>query len=229
MKDHWLTEAQHTWNTIAASFDHTRKKPWSECIDFLHSLPSTSLVADLGCGNGRHLMECGRQCAHAIGLDVSPKLLTLCQQKVSTNNLTNVHLVLGSMTHLPFPSNTLDAVICIASLHNIKGRVHRLHALREIQRVLKRGGRAQISVWSRWQKRYRKYFYKQIFSHDGELGDISLQWMQHGLDIPRFYHLYSKREFSKDLQESGFTIREIKNVQLSTATGPDNYFAVVEK
>jgi len=42
------------------------------------------------------------------------------------------------------------------------------------------------------------------------LGNINLHWRQHGLNIPRFHHLYSKREFVNDLEKAGLEMVEIR-------------------
>lgn len=62
-----------------------------------------------------------------------------------------------------------------------------------------------------------------------EFGDINIYWRQHGLDIPRFYHLYSKREFLSDLRKADLEIIDIQDVKMYSEKHPDNYFAVVKK
>ena len=62
-----------------------------------------------------------------------------------------------------------------------------------------------------------------------EFGDIDIYWRQHGLNIPRFYHLYSKREFLDDIHEAGLDLVEIQDVKLRSKKHPDNYFALVKK
>jgi len=85
-----------------------------------------------------------------------------------------------------------------------------------------------ISVWSRWQDKYRMLFFKKWFTQIGksEFGDINIYWRQHGLDIPRFYHLYSKKEFLRDIRDAGLEILEMQDVKMYSKKHPDNYFAV---
>lgn len=224
-----IKTAEKTWDTIAESFDTTRKKPWQQCIDFIDDLHPSSVVADLGCGNGRHLLPCAEHGHHVIGLDISTNLLHIVQDKVHEKHLDNVLLLHGTLGHLPLKEYSVEAIIYVASLHNIQGREERIRSLEEVRRILTQDGKALISVWSRWQKRYRKYFFKQFFLRIGEFGDITIYWRQHGLNTPRFYHLYSKRELLKDLQDAGFIIEQIQSVKLSSKRSADNYFAVVRK
>jgi alkylated DNA repair protein alkB family protein 8 len=43
------------YNEIAHNFSDTRYKPWPRVVDFLRSFPSSSLILDIGCGNGKYL------------------------------------------------------------------------------------------------------------------------------------------------------------------------------
>ena len=71
MYDEYLEENIKTWNIISKSFDVTRTKPWKSVIDFINSLSNSDIVADLGCGNGRHLIPCSKYCKNIIGIDIS--------------------------------------------------------------------------------------------------------------------------------------------------------------
>ena len=51
-------EKQHVYDVyekIAPHFSNTRYKPWPKIADFLNNLPQGSIVADVGCGNGKYL------------------------------------------------------------------------------------------------------------------------------------------------------------------------------
>ncbi|RLF36263.1 MAG: class I SAM-dependent methyltransferase [Thermoplasmata archaeon] len=225
---------EKTWDTIAQSFNTTRNKPWKQCIDFIQQLPDTYTIADLGCGNGRHLLPCAEHCKKAIGLDISKKLLNITKNKIKKQHLNNTELIHADITQLPLKENTMDAIVFIAALHNIRGRKKRIQSLKEVNRILKKNGRALISVWSRWQDRYRKHFIKKMLFNKKkhgreEFGDIYIYWRQHSLNIPRYYHLYSKKEFIRDIKQSGLEIENIQSVKIHSKIFPDNYFAITKK
>lgn len=226
MSNDCADEFEKTWDTIAQSFDATRRKPWKKCIEFINTIAKEDLVVDVCCGNGRHLIPCVKRCKKAIGIDLSRELLSIVQKKLDVVNLLHSNVV-----HIPLKCNTVDAVLYIASLHNIKGRDRRIQSLREVRRILKNDGKALISVWSRWQDRYRTQFLKKWFTQTGqaEFGDIDIYWRQHGLDIPRFYHLYSKREFLSDLHKADLKIIDIQDVKIHSEKYTDNYFTMVKK
>ena len=101
----------------------------------------------------------------------------------------------------------------------------------EIHRVLRQDGKALVSVWSRWQDKFRKDFFKKWFTqfNQNEFGDVDIYWRQHGLNIPRFYHLYSKKEFINELNLANFKIMDFKEVKLHSKNHPDNFFALIKK
>lgn len=43
------------YEEIATHFSSTRHSPWPRIVEFLRSLPVGSIVADIGCGNGKYL------------------------------------------------------------------------------------------------------------------------------------------------------------------------------
>jgi tRNA (uracil-5-)-methyltransferase TRM9 len=231
MSNVYTKKSEDTWNAIAKSFDATRRKPWTECIDFINNLPKKSVVADIGCGNGRHLIPCAKHCEKVIGIDISDELLKIVQKKIKDNNLTNVELIKSDAGNLPLKDNSIDAVLYIATLHNIPQRYRRIKSLIEIKRILKNDGTAIISVWSRWQDKFRQHFLKKCLKNpDGrEFGDIDIYWRQHGLNIARFYHLYSKKELEKDIKQAGFKIIKIQGVRFFSKKYYDNYFAIIQK
>ena len=60
-------------------------------------------------------------------------------------------------------------------------------------------------------------------------GDIDIYWRQHGLNIPRFYHLYSKKELQTDIKQAGLDIIKIEGVKYFSKKYYDNYFAIIKK
>ncbi len=229
MQDDYRRSAEETWDAIAESFDATRRHPWKQCLEYIQTLQNTDSVADVGCGNGRHLIPLATHCHFAIGVDISKRILEITHQILQKKNIRNASLIHADAVHLPLQNDSLDAILFIASLHNIRGKEYRCAAVQEMFRVLKPEGTGLISVWSRWQEKYRKFFAKQYLLGHSEFGDIDISWRQHALNIPRFYHLYSRRELLQELGQAGFVIENIQSVRIHSTRFPDNYFAVVRK
>lgn len=220
-----MAEARKTWESIAASFDATRRTPWPPVVDFLSTLRPGSRVVDAGTGNGRHAWEAAARGLRVVGLDVSRALLSRARDRAPSADL-----VQGVVERQPFRSDQFDAGLCIATVHHVRGRSHRLEAWRELGRVLKAGAPGLVSVWSRTQPRFQdleRFAQPQPFPGlPSEPGDIVLRWTQHGLDVPRFIHLYTADELRVELAHAAFRMERLWSPAL-TGDVPDNHFALV--
>jgi len=232
MNEKHFKKSEETWDKIAKSFDKTREKPWIQCIKFINDLPKDSTIADFGCGNGRHLIPCAKHCKKVYGIDISKELLDIVRLKLEKENLKNVSLIKSNLIEIPLEDCSLDSAIYIAALHNIKNKKNRIKSLAELRRTLKKNKKAMISVWSKYQDRFREQFLQEHSkkqTNDKEFGDITINWDLNGIKIPRFYHLYSKDEFIEDLKKADLRILNLEEVKFVSKKYPDNFFATVTK
>ena len=95
-------------------------------------------ILEYGCGDGMNTVVLSRRGARVIGLDLSPELLRLAKERSIVNQCEATAFVLGSAHALPLPDESVDLVFGIAILHHLDLET----AASEVQRVLKRGGRA---------------------------------------------------------------------------------------
>lgn len=189
MKD--ARRASNTFDAIAEHFDKTRNRPWKEVIEFLEDCEGTLL--DLGCGNGRHIVEALNKGLKVYGADVSMELLRICRQKINGE----AEFVRTDVKSLPFEGGSFDYVIYIATIHHLKkGRVE---SLREAKRVLKDGGKLLVSGWARELDRW---------DLEEEEKDVIVPWhREDGEVIDRFYHLYRLKELEEDVKKSGLDVK----------------------
>jgi ubiquinone/menaquinone biosynthesis C-methylase UbiE len=78
----------------------------------------------------------------AIGVDMTPAMRERATSGAQACGLTNVDVRDGDATNLPIEDATVDVVISNGVLNLVPDKTR---AVREIARVLKRGGRAQIA------------------------------------------------------------------------------------
>ena len=99
-----------------------------------------SSVLDLCTGTGTlltHLQAKVGRCGQVFGVDFSPGMLKMAQEKTKT--FANIHLVEADVRSLPFAVGSFDAVTCSHAFYELKGETQD-RALQEIVRVLKPRG-----------------------------------------------------------------------------------------
>jgi demethylmenaquinone methyltransferase/2-methoxy-6-polyprenyl-1,4-benzoquinol methylase len=94
---------------------------------------------DVACGSGKLTAELGRLAlpkGRVVGLDFSPQML-----EVARKEFPMLEFVEGDALAIPFDDGTFDAATIAFGLRNLADPVR---GLREMARVLKRGGRAVV-------------------------------------------------------------------------------------
>jgi ubiquinone/menaquinone biosynthesis C-methylase UbiE len=115
-------------------------------------------VLEIGIGSGLNLPFYSQKVERVIGLDPSPKLLSMARRAVPPA-LGPVEFVEGSAEAIPLEGRSVDTVVTTWTLCSIPDAPH---ALREMYRVLKPGGRL-------------------LFVEHGLASDPNVRWWQDGL------------------------------------------------
>ncbi|XP_022051603.1 alkylated DNA repair protein alkB homolog 8 isoform X2 [Acanthochromis polyacanthus] len=149
------------YDAIASHFSSTRHSPWPRVCHFLASLPPGSVLADVGCGNGKYLGV--NPDVIAVGCDRSGALIQICAER-------GFHAFVSDALSVPLRTASCDACISIAVIHHFSTQERRLAAVRELVRLLKPGGRALIYVWAfeqEYNKQKSKYLKESNKEHQG--------------------------------------------------------------
>ena len=195
---------------MAESWSHHRNKPIKEVIEFLEN--QKGCILDLGSGTGRNFVR-GRE---YIAVDISENMIKHAKNAARRKGIS-INGIMADATALPFPDNYFDSVVCVAVIHCIESE--RQKAVNEMQRIMKKGGRALIMVWNRRQPKFL-FLKKQIYE----------PWRTGGKTYLRYYHLYSAAELRKELESAGFKIISIKgSSDKAFKLFPKNIVAIVEK
>lgn len=99
-------------------------------------------VLDVGCGTGELLTRLAAKYPEArlAGLDPVPEMLKVAGRKLSAK----VELRVGWANGLPWPDDSFDIVVSCNMFHYI---THPVEAVREMERVLRPGGKMVITDW----------------------------------------------------------------------------------
>ncbi|MBD3187539.1 methyltransferase domain-containing protein [Candidatus Bathyarchaeota archaeon] len=230
-----------TYEAISADFNRSRgTKPWKPLVHYLEIAGKEKKLAsgpipvllDAGCGNLRNaaiFMDFFSP-QHYIGLDLSFSLLSTNISRWKGER--SVHGINASISKLPFRSGTMHIIASIAALHHAHEKQAIQGYFEEFWRILaKHEGTPLVivSVWRKWQKRFRKKIIKQTlrsmasFGAHEEPGLVNVPWKNSKTSKlhPRHYLLLSKREVRK-LVESKFRILSWE--MLGGPGGKDNFF-----
>ncbi|KAM7399386.1 hypothetical protein PAMP_018659 [Pampus punctatissimus] len=146
------------YDAIASHFSSTRHSPWPRVCHFLSSLPPGSVLADVGCGNGKYLGVNPE--VIAVGCDRSRALIQICAER-------GFQAFVSDALSVPLQTATFDACISIAVIHHFSTQERRLTAVRELVRLLKPGGRALIYVWA-FEQEYKQQKSKYLKDYNKE-------------------------------------------------------------
>lgn len=109
-------------------------------------------ILDVGCGEGRHChgLHYMGQGLNVVGLDADAA--SLHKAKAGAAGIYHkdggdISFIKGDAYNLPFPDDSMDAVICSEVLEHLHDYIP---ALKEMRRVLKKGGVLAVSVPHNW-------------------------------------------------------------------------------
>ena len=161
-------------------------------------LKPTDSVLEIGFGHGRAVERAAKllPSGRIVGIDFSETMVQMatrrCRRFVAEGR---VKLDLGDSAHLPYPSASFDKVF---SVHTIYFWPNPKDQLKEIERVLRSGGRLVLGVRKKSPEAGTGNFPESI------------------------YTFYDTQQITEFLVSSGFT-----NVESMDAPGGDGHFALI--
>jgi SAM-dependent methyltransferase len=150
-------------------------------------------LLNLGCAHGADFLPF-MQSFDLCGVDFSIEMLRFARKYSQKFNFT-ANLAVADVRYLPYPDETFDRAISIATYHHIEGEDEKRAALSELRRVLKPGGEAFITVWNRWQPRF---WFKPR--------EVAVPWRIKDKMLYRYYYLFSYSELERLVKRAGFEV-----------------------
>jgi len=179
-----------TEKELASSYDavwnkfilREEAKYYTWIADLLH-IDKGGRFLDIACGAGFMLKEAAKRCLRAYGIDISSTAIRMAQKEAPSSTL---HI--GSGEDIAFRDDFFDFITCLGSLEHY---LNPERGVREIGRLLKKGGKACIALPNKW------YWFDCL---QGMTRGLS---SNHGQEIERFY---SKEGACPLLEDNGLKI-----------------------
>ena len=174
-------------------------------------------VLDLATGTGDLAMLQAKTTGEIVGLDPSPNMLAVAQQKVDAEGISNrVKLVLGDAQNLQFEDNHFDRATIAFGIRNVPDR---MQGLREMVRVLKPGGKAGILELNEPEKGIlaagAKVYIRKIVPWIGAMLSGSKEYKYLQESIAAFPN---NEEFTKMMRSAGFAEAEAHPLTFGVCT-----------
>ncbi|XP_036113806.1 alkylated DNA repair protein alkB homolog 8 isoform X2 [Molossus molossus] len=209
------------YEEIAGHFSSTRHTPWPHIVEFLKALPSGSLVADIGCGNGKYLGI--NKELYMIGCDRSQNLVDICRER-------QFQALVCDALAVPIRSGSCDACISIAVVHHFAIAERRVAALRELVRLLRPGGKALIYVWAMEQEYNNKKskYLRENRSSQGKKEELNNDLPMQELFVEQMpdmgiQNLASSVSSISDFQKGRYNLRKVANSKLLIHTNRTSF------
>ena len=130
-------------------------------------------VLDIGCGSGFHLPRFAADAARVVGVEPHPPLVELARRR--TVALAHVDVRMGTAQHLPVPDASVDVVHARWAYFFGPGCEP---GLREVQRVLRRGGAAFVVDNDATRSTFGSWFRRALPSYDARA--VERFWARQG-------------------------------------------------
>jgi SAM-dependent methyltransferase len=134
--------AQAFFAGASGEWDRLREEAYGRALNqtaLLALLPSSWVVADLGCGTGSLAMALAPYVARVVGVDQSAAMLKAARSRTADRG--NVDLRKGSLEALPIEDAACDAALLVLALSYVPEPAS---VVAEMARIVKPGGRAVV-------------------------------------------------------------------------------------
>jgi len=192
-------------------------------LNSLCQFDSDDLILDLGCGQGRHCIGLAKTDQTIIGLDYSPTMLALAQNKNRHRKLT-IPYVRGDMNRLPFTDDSFSWVLSLFGSFGYHDDNNNIRVITEIHRVLKPDGQLLLDIWNKDKatrlhgNRQRHPLSKtehvtQSFLYSTKTKRMTIKRLfelqDNNKELTISFRVYSQTEITDVLTDAGFTVRAI--------------------
>jgi ubiquinone/menaquinone biosynthesis C-methylase UbiE len=189
-------ELRDVFNRIAPSWYNFRHRTiFRTELEALAKEWGRGKLLNAGCGHGADFLPFAKD-FELYGIDFSGEMIRLADKYAKKYNFP-VNLAVGDINHLPYVNEAFDHVIGVAAYHHLK-KEQQLPAFAEMKRVLKPDGTAFVTVWNRWQPKFR---------FKGK--EVQVPWRTQTGTLNRYYYLFTYGELGRLAEKAGFEVIKV--------------------
>ena len=205
------------YNEISKHFDKTRYHSWPKIEEFSKCFEPNSVIADVGCGNGRNCLL--REDCVYHGYDNCDSFVDICKKQGILCKKSNI-------LDIQCETNKYNYVMCIAVIHHLSNKERRKNAIKELLRITKKNGKILIYVWAKEQEKFKDDNKKDVFVPWKLQKKYNNNTCDYKKDVIyyRYYHLFEKNELEQLIYEIDESIKIIES-----GFQKDNYYVILEK
>ncbi|NUT98972.1 MAG: methyltransferase domain-containing protein [Saccharothrix sp.] len=139
----WDGDQGTFWADHADRFDEGAAGYHRLLLDAARLTPSDH-VLDIGCGTGKSTRDAARRAAHALGVDLSSRMIEEARRRAEREGVANVAFEQADAQVHPFPEAAFDVVV---SRHGVMFFGDPDKAFANIASALRPGGRMTLLTW----------------------------------------------------------------------------------
>lgn len=129
------------WDKNAMRYDDSERKSEAVNKEILAKtgkyLNANDKVLDFGCATGNKVIELSKKVKFIHGLDLSPEMISLANQKKDALNIHNISFSSGTIFNDEFKPDSFDKIVSFAVIHLLEDKED---VIKRIHELLKPGG-----------------------------------------------------------------------------------------
>jgi ubiquinone/menaquinone biosynthesis C-methylase UbiE len=197
---------RYGWDKAASYYENTwqqQLKPAHDSLFNLADIQPGQKIIDIACGTGLVSFRASTATGSngmVLGTDISDKMVEIAGHSANENNLTNIRFERMDAEELKINDEEYDVALCALGLMYAPNPQN---ALKEMYRVLKKGGHCVSAVWGK----RNNCGWADIF----EIVDKRVS----SEVCPMFFNLGNDHVLEKNMELAGFTSIKIIRIQSS--------------
>jgi ubiquinone/menaquinone biosynthesis C-methylase UbiE len=197
---------RYGWDKAASYYENTwqqQLKPAHDSLFDFANIQQGQKIIDIACGTGLASFRAAAATGSSgfvLGTDISDKMIEIADNTAKENSIGNTRFERMDAEELKVSDGAFDVAICALGLMYTPSP---LNALKEMYRVLKKGGICIAAVWGKRDN----CGWADIF----EIVDKRVS----SEVCPMFFNLGNDNVLEKNFELAGFTLQKIKKIQTS--------------